>query len=136
MVAARAYLAALEDQANIKRTPSGLLYSVDREVADAPNNQSPRHRDEVLVHYRVSLVDGDEFESSYDRNSPARFAVRDLIAGWREGLALMRAGEAYTFYIPPQLAYGPRGRAPVIPPNSVLVYQVELLSVYADEPES
>ncbi len=81
-------------------------------------------------------IDGDEFESSYDRNSPARFAVRDLIAGWREALALMQVGDAFTVYIPPQLGYGPRGHAPVIPPNSVLAYQVELLAIYEDDPRS
>lgn len=135
MVAARSYLDALAKEAGILKTPSGLLYRVDRR-SDQPDGTSPGYSDDVLVHYRGALPDGDEFESSYDRNVPAQFAVSDLIAGWREGLTLMRAGDAYTFYIPPQLAYGPRGHAPVIPPNSVLVYQVELLAVYKDDPRS
>jgi FKBP-type peptidyl-prolyl cis-trans isomerase len=128
MVAARAYMDAMAQAPNVTRTPSGLLYRVERANAQGA---APAHRDEVLVHYRGLLADGDEFDSSYDRNTPARFAVRDVIAGWREGLRLMRVGERFTFYIPPQLAYGASGRPPVIPPNAPLVFEVELLEVYA-----
>lgn len=132
MVAARTYLSAVAAQEGVKQTPSGLLYRVER---PALGGDPPGHRDDVLVHYRGLLADGDEFDSSYDRNTPARFAVRDVIAGWREGLKLMREGAQYTFYIPPQLAYGARGRPPVIPPNAPLVFEVELLRVYSDVEE-
>lgn len=133
MVAARAYLGAVAQEPDVLGTPSGLLYRVERAV---PQGARPGHRDEVLVHYRGLLADGDEFDSSYDRNTPARFAVRDVIAGWREGVKLMRVGERFTFFIPPQLAYGAGGRPPIIPPNAPLVFEVELLEIYAASPRS
>ncbi|MEM6683503.1 MAG: FKBP-type peptidyl-prolyl cis-trans isomerase [Pseudomonadota bacterium] len=129
MVSARAFLSQQAGKQGVERTRSGLLYRIERRAQGA-NTVGPRPRDEVLVHYRGALADGEEFEASYDRNTPARFALRDVIAGWREGLQLMRAGDRFVFYIPPQLGYGPHGRPPVIPANAVLIYEVELLAVY------
>jgi len=140
MVAARRFLDDTARQAGVIQTRSGLLYEVERLGAAGPSSGSaptrPRPRDEVLVHYRGMLADGEEFESSYDRNTPARFAVGDVIAGWREGLQLMRKGDVFRFYIPPQLGYGARGRPPVIPSNAALIYEVELLDIYPPQQRS
>ncbi len=84
----------------------------------------------MTVHYRGTLVDGREFDSSYERNQPATFPLNRVIPGWTEGLQLMRVGSKYKFYIPPQLAYGKRG-APgsIIGPDETLIFEVELLDI-------
>jgi FKBP-type peptidyl-prolyl cis-trans isomerase FkpA/FKBP-type peptidyl-prolyl cis-trans isomerase FklB len=84
----------------------------------------------VTVNYRGTLTDGTEFDSSYKRNQPASFPVGGVIKGWTEALQLMKAGAKYQLFIPPDLAYGKEGR-PGIPPNSVLIFEVELMDVKA-----
>jgi FKBP-type peptidyl-prolyl cis-trans isomerase len=81
------------------------------------------------VHYTGTLTDGTKFDSSVDRGQPAEFPLRGVIRGWTEGLQYMKEGAKYEFYIPGDLAYGPQGRPPTIPPNATLVFQVELLKV-------
>ena len=107
-------------------TASGLQYKVERPGAGT----APKITDDVSVNYRGSLLDGSEFDSSYKRNQPASFTVGKVIKGWVEALQLMKPGAKFDLYIPPELAYGaqPPPGAP-IPPNSLLKFEVELLSV-------
>ena len=109
-------------------TDSGLQY---RRVGRAhPEGEQPTATDTVRVHYRGTFIDGREFDSSYARNEPAEFPLNRVIPGWTEGVALMREGEAFDFVLPGDLAYGPRGAGGgEIPPNSALLFRVELLEV-------
>ena len=92
----------------------------------------PVATDTVKVHYRGTLLDGTEFDSSYARNEPISFGLNRVIAGWTEGVQLMPVGSKFMFYIAPDLAYGAGGGGP-IPPNSTLVFEVELLDIGAPE---
>ncbi|MBL7545946.1 MAG: FKBP-type peptidyl-prolyl cis-trans isomerase [Bdellovibrionaceae bacterium] len=111
---------------NVKTTESGLQYVVEKEGT----GKSPAETDEVKVHYTGTLTDGTKFDSSVDRGQPAEFPVNGVIKGWTEALKLMKEGSKYKLTIPADLAYGPMGR-PGIPPNSVLLFDVELLEVKA-----
>jgi FKBP-type peptidyl-prolyl cis-trans isomerase len=110
---------------NIKTLPSGLQY----EVIQEGNGQSPGPSDYVTVHYRGTLLDGTEFDSSYARKEPSTFPVNAVIAGWTEALQLMKPGAKWRVYIPSQLAYGTRGAGRVIGPNAALIFDIELLKV-------
>ncbi len=105
-------------------TDSGLQY----EVLKQGNGLKPTLEDTVTVQYKGELEDGTVFDSSYDRGQPATFPLARVVKGWQEGLQLMPIGSTYRFIIPPDLAYGARGAGP-IPPNSTLIFQVELLSI-------
>jgi FKBP-type peptidyl-prolyl cis-trans isomerase len=83
----------------------------------------------VKVHYKGTLLDGTEFDSSYKRNQPAEFRVDQVIPGWTEAMQLMSVGSTYELYLSPELAYGDRGAPPVIEPGSMLIFEVELLGV-------
>jgi len=109
----------------VKALPSGLLYK----VVKAAEGASPKETDLVKTHYRGRLVDGTEFDSSYKRNEPAVFPVNQVIPGWTEALQLMKVGEKWQLAIPSELAYGERGSPPVIGPNAVLVFDIELLGI-------
>jgi FKBP-type peptidyl-prolyl cis-trans isomerase FklB len=115
-----AYLAANAKKPGVKTTSSGLQY---REVT-AGKGRAPTPADTVTVQYKGTLVDGTEFDSSYKRGQPATFPVSAVIAGWTEGLQLMKEGSKFELVIPPNLAYGDQG--PLA--NQVLVFEVELLS--------
>lgn len=106
-------------------TESGLQYEMLQEGQGA----NPETTDNVTVHYRGTLLDGKEFDSSYARGEPVTFPLNQVIPGWTEGLQLMQPGARYKFYIPPELAYGARGAANAIPPNAALIFEVELLSI-------
>jgi FKBP-type peptidyl-prolyl cis-trans isomerase FkpA/FKBP-type peptidyl-prolyl cis-trans isomerase FklB len=106
-------------------TPSGLAYEVVREGAGDP----PGPMETVTVHYAGWLTNGRLFDSSHARGKPISFPLNRVIAGWTEGLQLMRPGAAYRFVIPPELAYGARGAPPSIGPDETLVFLVELASV-------
>lgn len=110
-----------------QKTESGLYYKVDQQ------GQGPEvdAGDEVTVHYRGKLLDGTPFDASYDRGEPISFNVGEgrVIRGWDEGLQQLRKGSKATFYIPSPLAYGVQGRGPVIKPNSILVFDVEVVDV-------
>lgn len=113
------------------QTPSGLVYEV---LDDAGAGETPEIGDMVEVHYRGTLPNGELFDSSYERGEPAKFELGRVIAGWNEGLQLMNPGDTYRLYIPADLGYGPRGTPDgAIPPNSALVFDVELLSIEAQE---
>jgi FKBP-type peptidyl-prolyl cis-trans isomerase FkpA len=105
-------------------TESGLQYEVITEGEGA----KPVASDTVKVHYRGTLLDGTEFDSSYSRNEPIEFPLARVIAGWTEGLQLMSVGSKFKFLIPSDLAYGPRAQGP-IPANSPLMFDVELLEI-------
>jgi FKBP-type peptidyl-prolyl cis-trans isomerase FkpA len=89
----------------------------------------PTANSQVRVHYEGKLLDGTVFDSSYERNDPATFGLGQVIAGWTEGLQLMPVGAKYRFWIPSELAYGRSGSPGGIPPNSTLVFDVELLQL-------
>ncbi len=110
--------------AGVKVTASGLQYSVMKE-GDGP---MPKKEDSVKCHYTGTLIDGTKFDSSVDRGQPAEFPVAGVIPGWTEALQMMKVGSKWKLVIPPELAYGPAGR-PGIPPNSTLVFEVELLEI-------
>ena len=131
--AGRDFLAKNASQPGVTTTASGLQYSVITEAAD-PNAPKPKATDSVTVHYTGTLIDGTVFDSSVERNQPAPLSLDGVIPGWTEGLQLMKVGSKYRFFIPSELAYGEQGAPPVIPPNSALIFDVELLSI--DEPSA
>ena len=108
----------------MKTTDSGLQYKVLKEGSGA----QPKSSDTVTVNYRGTLMDGTEFDSSYKRGQPASFPVSGVIKGWTEALQLMKVGSKLQLFIPANLAYGEQGR-PGIPPNSLLIFEVELMDV-------
>jgi FKBP-type peptidyl-prolyl cis-trans isomerase len=112
-------------KAGIVITASGLQYEV---VVQGQGNK-PAATDEVTVNYEGKFIDGTVFDSSYTRGEPAEFPLDQVIPGWSEGIQLMTVGSTYRLYIPSSLAYGERGAGNMIPPNSVLIFQVELLSI-------
>lgn len=120
-----AFLAANGKKPGVKTLPSGLQY----EVIKAGAGKQPAATDTVTVHYKGTLINGTEFDSSYKRGQPASFPLNQVIKGWTEGVQLMKEGAKYRFFIPPQLAYGARGAGGLIGPNSTLIFDVELISV-------
>lgn len=122
--AGASYRAEYEKQDGVHKTSTGLLYK----VVKAGTGKSPMAADMVEVNYEGKLIDGTKFDSSYDRGKPASFHLNQVIPGWTEGVQLMKEGGEYEFVIPPGLAYGKHGTGR-IPPESTLVFKVELLSV-------
>ncbi len=118
------YLKKNREKEGVKVTASGLQYKVLKEGTGI----SPKATDFVKVHYRGTLIDGTEFDSSYKRNQPAEFQLNQVIPGWTEGLQLMKVGSKFQLTIPSSLGYGERGNQS-IPGNSVLLFDVELLDV-------
>ncbi|MEM6965772.1 MAG: FKBP-type peptidyl-prolyl cis-trans isomerase [Bacteroidota bacterium] len=118
------FLAANKSKEGVITTPSGLQYKVEKEGTGA----SPEPTDKVKVHYHGTLIDGTVFDSSVDRNEPTEFFLNQVIKGWTEGIPTMKVGGKTTFYIPSDIAYGPRGR-PGIPGNAMLIFDVELLDI-------
>ncbi len=120
-----AYLESNAKLEGVTVTGSGLQYS----VMTAADGAKPAATDSVTVHYRGTLLDGTEFDSSYSRNEPATFALNQVIAGWTEGVQLMNVGSKFKFVIPYQLAYGERGAGNSIGPFETLIFEVELLKI-------
>jgi FKBP-type peptidyl-prolyl cis-trans isomerase FkpA len=127
--AAEKFLADNGKKPEVTTTASGLEYK----VISAGNGATPKPTDQVVVNYRGSLVDGTEFDSSYKRGEPAKFPLNHVIPGWSEGVGLMKPGAKYQFWIPPQLAYDLHS-PPGIPPGSLLVFEVEMISAKAPAP--
>ncbi len=107
-------------------TTSGLKYQV---LKQGTGTVSPKATDTVKVHYHGTLLDGTVFDSSVERGEPISFPLNQVIPGWTEGLQLMKVGDKFKFEIPPNLAYGANSPSPKIPPNSTLVFEVELLGI-------
>lgn len=125
LAANKVYLDENKAKPNVKTTESGLQY----EVLKAGNGKKPGPNDQVTVHYTGKLTDGTIFDSSVERNEPATFGVSQVIPGWTEALQLMKEGDKVLLTIPPDLGYGDRGAGGQIPPNAILVFEVELLKV-------
>jgi FKBP-type peptidyl-prolyl cis-trans isomerase len=106
-------------------TSSGLKYR----ILQKGEGNSPVEQSQVKVHYRGRLEDGTEFDSSYKRGQPATFPVNGVIRGWTEALMLMKPGDKWELTIPPELGYGSRAVGNVIPPDSTLIFEVELLEI-------
>lgn len=125
IAAGNQFLADNRNQPGVEETASGLQYRVIRSGQGA----SPAASDQVKVHYRGRLLDGSEFDSSYDRGEPAVFPVDRLIPGWTEALQMMKPGDHWEIYVPENLAYGKRSPSRDIPPSSLLIFEMELLEV-------
>ncbi|NND44299.1 MAG: FKBP-type peptidyl-prolyl cis-trans isomerase [Xanthomonadales bacterium] len=123
-----AFLAENAAKEGVQVTDTGLQYKVVR-MGEGPK---PTASDVVEVHYRGTLLDGTEFDSSYARDESVTFELDRVIPGWTEGVQLMPVGSKFMFYIKPELAYGEGGGGP-IPPNSTLVFEVELLGIETEE---
>ena len=119
------FLAENQKKEGVKILPSGLQYKVLTEGS----GKIPKETDNVTVNYKGTLIDGTEFDSSYKRGQPASFQVNGVIKGWTEALQLMKEGAKWQLVIPPGLGYGERGAGSQIPPNSTLIFEVELISV-------
>ena len=120
-----AFLAENAKKDGVKVIPSGLQYRVLKEGT----GKKPAKTDSVVVHYKGTLIDGREFDSSHKRGQPAEFPVGGVIKGWTEALQLMPEGSKWMLYIPWKLAYGEQGRGGLIGPHETLVFEVELISI-------
>lgn len=118
------FLEENKSKEGVKTTKSGLQYV----VLTPGKGAMPKAKDTVKVHYKGTLIDGTQFDSSIDRGQPAEFPLNGVIPGWTEALQLMKVGQKNKIFVPSDLAYGPQGR-PSIPPNSVLIFEVELLEI-------
>ena len=119
------FLAENAKKEGVMSLPSGLQY---KEITPG-KGKSPKPTDTVTTHYKGTLIDGTEFDSSYKRGEPATFQVSGVIAGWTEALQLMKEGAKWKLFIPPKLAYGERGAGSDIGPNATLIFEVEPISV-------
>ncbi len=120
-----AFLAQNKSKEGVVTLKSGLQYK----VIDSGTGPSPKATDKVTTHYRGTLIDGTEFDSSYSRNEPTSFPVNGVIAGWTEALQLMHVGDKWQLFIPSELAYGNRAVGNKIKPNSTLIFEIELLKI-------
>lgn len=121
---AKEFLEKNKKDKDVKETASGLQYKVIKEG----KGKQPQDTDRVKVNYKGTLIDGTEFDSSYKNNEPAEFPVKGVIPGWTEALKLMKEGSKWQLFIPPALAYGEQGSRD-IPPNSLLIFEVELIEI-------
>ncbi|MFM2093016.1 MAG: hypothetical protein RIS70_140 [Planctomycetota bacterium] len=126
--ATKEFMAKNAKEEGVKSTKSGLQY----QVVKMGEGKRPTAKDSVKAHYKGTFLNGKTFDSSYDRGEPSVFPLNGVIKGWTEGVQLMPVGSKYRFWIPSELAYGPQGR-PGIPPNSLLVFEIELIDVIAAE---
>jgi FKBP-type peptidyl-prolyl cis-trans isomerase FklB len=121
----KAFLDQNKTKKGVKVTPSGLQY----EVLKAGTGAKPKASDTVEVHYHGTLIDGRVFDSSVNRGQTVSFPVNGVIKGWQEALQMMKKGAKWRVAIPPDLAYGPAGKPPVIAPNMALVFEIELIDI-------
>jgi peptidylprolyl isomerase/FKBP-type peptidyl-prolyl cis-trans isomerase FklB len=122
-----AFFAQNAKQPGVQVLPDGLQYKVVR--SGPASGRTPRLGDEVKVNYEGKLIDGEVFDSSYQRGVPAAMPLDGLIKGWQEALKLMRPGDEWILYVPPKLGYGDEGAGGVIPPGAGLIFRIELLDV-------
>ena len=121
----KAFLETNKARTGVVTTASGLQY----EVITQGTGPKPKPTDRVSVHYRGTLIDGTEFDSSYTRGQPATFQLDAVIPGWTEALQLMPVGSKYKVFLPSEIAYGERGAGGQIGPNATLIFEIELLSI-------
>ncbi len=121
----KAFLEENAKKEGVVTLENGLQYK----ILEAGNGTSPAEDDVVTVHYKGTLIDGTEFDSSYSRNQPATFPVNGVIKGWTEALQKMKVGGHWMLYVPAELAYGERQAGPIIGPQSTLIFDVTLLSI-------
>jgi FKBP-type peptidyl-prolyl cis-trans isomerase FklB len=122
---ATTFLAENKNKEGVITLDSGLQYK----IITKGTGPSPQATDTVSVHYRGTLINGKEFDSSYKREKPVEFPVNQVIAGWTEALQLMKVGSKWQIFIPADLAYGERGAGQAIEPNAMLIFEVELLEI-------
>lgn len=127
LAASQEFLAENAQRDGVVTLDSGLQYMVMEE--GAAGGASPTASDSVLAHYHGTLPDGSVFDSSVERGEPATFGLSQVIAGWTEALQLMSVGDKWRLFLPPDLAYGEASPTPAIPPNSALIFEVELLEI-------
>jgi len=125
LAAGKAFLEENAKKPGVITTESGLQYK----VITSGDGKQPTASDTVTTHYRGTLIDGREFDSSYKRDKPASFPVKGVIKGWTEALQLMHVGDKWQLFIPSELAYGESKRSELIQPNSTLIFEIELLDV-------
>ena len=114
---------AMENDMDVKRTESGIYYTIEKEG----EGEHPTTSSKVTAHYKGYLLDGQVFDSSYKRGQPLEFGLGQVIPGWQEAIPMLKKGGKGTFIIPSGLAYGQRGAGNAIPPNAVLVFEIELV---------
>jgi len=127
--AGQAFLEANKKKEGVVVLPSGIQYQVLKEG----DGKKPKDTDTVEVHYRGTLVNGTEFDSSHKRNEPATFQVNGVIHGWQEILPLMKAGSKWQVFVPAEHAYGAQGAGGAIGPNETLIFEIELLAIKKEE---
>lgn len=125
-----AFLAKNKTEKGVKVTKSGLQYKVITEGKGA----HPTEEDYLTAHYRGTLIDGTEFDSSYNRGSPIEFQMSNVIKGWGEALKMMKPGSKWEIFVPPHLGYGSKGAGDVIGPNETLIFTIELIKVDKEKP--
>ncbi len=116
---------AIDSLLDVRSTPSGLYYFVQ----EAGEGTTPNVKSKVTAHYRGRLFDGGEFDSSYSRGEPLEFGLHQMIKGWQEAIPMLKPGGKGTFLIPSNLAYGSRGFPGLVPPNTVLRFDIHLIKV-------
>ena len=121
----KAFLEENAKKPGVVTTESGLQYK----IITSGDGKQPKDTDTVTTHYKGTLIDGREFDSSYKRNTPASFPVKGVIKGWTEALKLMHVGDKWQLFVPSDLAYGPTKRSELIEANSTLLFEIELLSI-------
>ncbi|UDF03416.1 FKBP-type peptidyl-prolyl cis-trans isomerase [Asticcacaulis sp. AND118] len=125
--AGEAFLAEKAKEPGVQKLPKGLMYKVLTPSTD-PNAPKPTARDTVKIHYEGRLIDGTVFDSSFERGMPAAMALDGLVEAWKIAVPEMKTGETWELYVPAQLGYGEMGMGP-IPPNSVLVFKIQLIGI-------
>jgi len=125
LAAGKAFLEENAKKPGVITTESGLQYK----IITTGDGKQPKDTDTVTTHYKGTLIDGREFDSSYKRNKPASFPVKGVIKGWTEALQLMHVGDKWQLFVPPELAYGATKRTELIDANSTLIFEIELLGI-------
>ncbi len=126
------FLEANKSKEGVVTLPSGLQYKIQK----TGSGEKPELDETVVCNYRGTFLDGTEFDSSAKHNGPATFPLKGIIKGWTEALLLMPVGSKWQLFVPPQLAYGENGSGQVIPPNSTLIFEVELLAINEKEKDA